>query len=93
MGGLYFKYYANVTLYNLAFCIICPVIGVKLMGCIIIFGTIGCLASFSIYKYFQNAEYYFYANKGLSKTHLQLKTFIINLTISAFTALSLWAII
>ncbi|MDP9078268.1 MAG: hypothetical protein M3O71_12625 [Bacteroidota bacterium] len=58
---------------------------------IIHFGTFGVLISFVAYKYFQNIEYYFYMNAGLSRRRLQLKTFIINLAMSSLILL-IWNI-
>jgi hypothetical protein len=91
MSRLFLKYYFDVTKYNVVFCILFFILRPNIIEFIILFGTIGVVVSFMAYKYFQNIEYYFYANGGLSKTHLQLKTFIINLVASSIILVILWS--
>jgi hypothetical protein len=93
LSRLFFKYYTDVTRYNLAFCIVlCLFPSANLFEITITFGTAGVLISFWIYKYFQNIEYYFYINKGLTRAHLQVKTFAINFTFSILLLFMLWLI-
>ena len=94
MTGLFLNYYFDVTKYNLAFCVFYFVVRalttslkVDIMEAIIQFGTLGVLISFMAFEYFQNIEYDFYINGGLSKRHLKLKAFIINLATSSLILL------
>jgi len=91
MSSLFLKYYIDVTKYNLFFCAVFAIIRGNLIEGIVLFGTVGVLISFIIYRYFQNVEYYFYINGGLPKKRLLLTTFIINLAISSLIIL-LWSI-
>ncbi len=91
MTALFFRYYVDVTKYNLFFCALYIIIRGNLIEGVILFATIGAPISFIIYKYFHNIEYYFYMNGGLSKKHLQLTTFIINLVFSSLILL-IWCI-
>ncbi len=92
MSRLFFKYYFDVTKYNVVFCILFLIITPSFVEFIVLFGTIGIVASFMAYRYFQNIEYYFYLNCGLSKRSLQLKTFIINLATSSIMLITIWGI-
>jgi hypothetical protein len=92
MSRLFFKYYLDVTKYNAIFCILMCIISPDLIEIIILFGTVGVLISFLAYRYFQDIEYYFYINCGLSKRNLQLKTFIINLAVSSIILITIWGI-
>jgi hypothetical protein len=98
MTRLFLNYYFDVIKYNLFFCTLYIIVRsfttnlkTDMIEAIIHFGTLGVIVSFVGYKYFQNIEYYFYINGGLSKRHLQLKTFIINLAISLLILLT-WSI-
>jgi hypothetical protein len=91
MSRLFFKYYLDVTKYNVVFCILFLIITPSIVEFIVLFGTVGVVASFMAYRYFQNIEYYFYINRGLSKTHLQLKTFLINMVASSVLLIILWS--
>ncbi len=91
MSALFFRYYIDVTKYNLFFCALYIIILGNLIEGIILFGTAGVLMSFIIYKYFHNIEYYFYINGGLSKNRLKFTTFVINLLISSLI-ITIWSI-
>jgi len=91
MSALFFRYYIDVTKYNLFFCVLFTIIRANLIEGIILFGTVGVLISFAAYRYFNNIEYYFYINGGLSKKRLQLTTFVINLVFSSLILL-IWCI-
>jgi hypothetical protein len=82
------KYYYDLTRYNFGFSVIIGFL-IGLNAGIITFGTFGMLVGFLSYKYFQNNQYYFYYNLGISKMALISVTWIINLTISAFFLLLL----
>jgi hypothetical protein len=62
------------------------------MDIIVLFGTLGVGVSFIAYQYFQQIEYFFYLNGGLSKRHLQLKTIAINLVLSSIILIIAWSI-
>ncbi|HTN08933.1 hypothetical protein [Agriterribacter sp.] len=47
---------------------------------IISFCSVGMVVSFIIYRYYNNIQYYFYANAGLSKNKLIAQTAAINVT-------------
>jgi len=81
-----FKYYYDLTQYNLGFSILFGLIRGINSG-IVTFGTFGMLVGFISYRYFQNNQYYFYYNLGISKISLLTVTWLINLTISAFLLL------
>ena len=88
MSRLFFKYYLDVTKYNLIFCAFIFILHPGILELIILFATVGGLVSFVMYRYFQNIEYYFYINRGISKSHLQTKTAAINLLISSLLVIS-----
>lgn len=77
------KYYYDLTLYNFGFSVL---IGLLIGGNagIVSFGTFGMLVGLMSYRYFQNNQYYFYYNLGISKTALIATTWIINFTIAVF---------
>lgn len=92
MSRLFANYYLDVTKYNVVFCILICIIWPDFIEIIMLFGTIGVFVSFVAYRYFQQIEYYFYFNNGLSKRNLQLKTFLINLTICSIILITIWSI-
>jgi hypothetical protein len=77
------KYYLDLTRYNLGFSLL---IGLMLgtRWAVVTFGTFGMLVGLISYKYFQNSQYYFYYNIGITKTELISLTWSINLVIAAF---------
>lgn len=77
------KYFYDLTRYNFGFSVIIGLI-ISINAGIITFGTFGMLVGLISYKYFQNNQYYFYYNLGLSKMTLISVTWAINLAISAF---------
>lgn len=78
------KYYFDLTRYNLGFSIVIglftfrPIIGVG------IFATVGMLFGLVCYRHYQNNQYYFYYNLGISKFKLILITWVINGFVTAF---------
>lgn len=86
MSRLFFNYYLDTIKFNLIFClafyIVSSFLRPTLIEISILFGTCGTFLSFVIYKYFNNIEYYFYLNKGISKLYLKRNTFLINIVIS-----------
>jgi hypothetical protein len=91
LNRLFFKYYVDVTKYNLLFCLLFAVLRFNVIEVIILFGTVGIFVSFFVYRYFKNIEYYFYLNRGLSKKQLQLNTLVINL-VASLLMLLIWSI-
>lgn len=92
MTEIYFKYYRDVTKYNLLFCMLVTILTQRIYAGVISFGTIGMVVSLFLYRYYQNIEYYFYLNAGLSKRGIILKTLKINFIISVIISIILWSI-
>ena len=92
MTELFLKYYFDVTRYNLLFSFLVAILTQRLYAGVISFGTIGMIMSLIFYRHYQNIEYYFYLNAGLSKRGIILKTFKINFIISVILSIILWSI-
>lgn len=92
MSELFFKYYYDVTRYNIIISILVIILSQRLFAGVISFGTFGMALSLYVYKYYQNIEYYFYLNGGLSKKSIILKAFKINFVISVIFSIILWSI-
>ena len=93
LSVLFFKYYKDTVRYNLAFCAFFFLFtSGNIIECLVIFSTIGGFVSFGVYQYYQNIEYYFYRNCGITKRQLQIKTLLINLIIAVFIFILLWAV-
>jgi hypothetical protein len=95
MNSLFFKYYLDTIKYNLLFCaafsiISFTIISFNITGCLINFATAGTLVSFIVFRYFNNIEYTFYLNRGLTKIQLQVKTLAINILLVLLTLIILW---
>ena len=71
-----FRYYFDVTKYNLFFSIIVGLISP--FGGFMTFGTIGNLVGIFCYNMFHKEQYYFYYNRGLNKKRLYSTLFKIN---------------
>lgn len=80
--GVFFKYYYDLTKYNLLTCLLALLLVQRIYIAIAGLGTFGMLASVMLYRYYHNRQYYFYRNAGLSKKHLLLKSWLINLSVS-----------
>jgi hypothetical protein len=91
MSRLFFKYYLDTAFYNVLFCALFTV-AFGVFECVVLFGTFGTFVSFLVYSRFQNIQYYFYRNAGLSKFNLQVKTVIINLIVALIVGIVLWII-
>jgi hypothetical protein len=89
MPRLFFKYYWDTAFYNVLFCILFAVV-LNVFECVVLFGTFGTFVSFLVYRHFQNIEYYFYRNGGLSKFNLQAKTGMVNLVVAFIIGCILW---
>ncbi len=92
MSELFLKYYFDVTRYNVLISILVIILTGRLLAAIISFGTFGMVISLFVYRYYQNIEYYFYLNKGLSKKKIILNAFKINFVISLIFSIILWSI-
>ena len=90
MSRLFFNYYLDTTKFNLIFCLIFYILRPNLVEISVLFGTVGTFISFVIYKYYNNIEYYFYLNKGISRLSLKRNTFLINIVISVMIIATLW---
>ncbi len=80
-----FKYYIDVTKFNLCFSIIVGLF--TPFGGIVTFGTIGNLIGVLCYNQFYMEQYYFYYNRGISKKRLVSFLFKVNLLIISSIAL------
>lgn len=92
MTELYFKYYCDLTKYNILFSVLVTILTQRVYAGVVSFGTIGMLVSLILYRYYQNIEYYFYLNAGLSKKAIILKSVKINFIISVIFSIILWSI-
>ena len=79
---LFLKYYSDVNKFNLLISLIVSTISQNLSAGIISFGSIGLAASFIIYRYYYNIQYYFYANAGLSRIKLVVQAAAVNAILS-----------
>jgi hypothetical protein len=87
MFGLFGKYYYDVTKYNIIFSTVAAILTEHLITGIVSFGTIGIFISLLVYKQFNDVEYYFYLNGGLSKKEMIFKLAIINLIIGLISTI------
>ncbi len=95
-----FKFYKDVTLYAFAICIFIAIASAPtytsitgaLVNLFLIFGVFGTGLGVLAYNYFQKQQYYLYHNLGFTKRGLILKTWLVNLCITAVFLLfiSLW---
>ncbi len=92
MSELLFKYYSDVTKYNVCVSALVILLTQNIYFTVISFGTFGMVISLFIYKYYQNIEYYFYLNKGLSKKNMMINAFKINFVISVILLIILCSI-
>lgn len=94
------KFYKDVTLYALAICIFIALASVgtykSIIGAFVnlflIFGVFGTGLGVLAYNYFQKQQYYFYHNLGFTTRTLILKTWLVNICITAVLLLfiSIW---
>ena len=92
MSAIFFKYYIDITRYNLLLCILVLILTRNIYAAVIAFGSFGMLMAIFVYRYYQNIEYYFYLNAGLSKRGIIMLAFKINLLISILISLAIWII-
>jgi hypothetical protein len=76
------KYFLDINMFNLPFCLIFGLIS-GILWSVIIFSSFGVLIGFLGYQTFKKNEYYAYYNLGFTKTNLLKKVWIINLIISS----------
>ncbi len=84
---LFLKYYSDVNKFNLLISLIVLITGQSLPVSIISFCSVGMVASFIIYRYYYNIQYYFYANAGLSRNKLMLQVGAVNAILSTLILL------
>jgi len=77
------KFYFDTLLYNVCFSIITSIVSMDFTKLPLFLCTVGTLASFAGYSYFQKNQYYFYYNLGYSKLRLFLFVGIVNLAVMA----------
>jgi len=92
MTELFFRYYRDVTKYNVLFTLFITVMSRSAFAIPVSFGVAGNIFSFFIYTHFQSIEYYFYLNGGLSKNRIILNTFLINFLLSFILFIVIWKI-
>ena len=83
-----FKYYIDVTKFNLCFSIIVGTISP--FGGFMTFGTIGNLIGVYCYNMFYKEQYYFYYNRGINKKRLYSTLFNVNSPIAIPIALLIY---
>ncbi|HRQ51048.1 MAG TPA: hypothetical protein PLR74_10960 [Agriterribacter sp.] len=84
---LFLKYYSDVNKFNLLISLMVLITGQSLAAGIFSFGSVGMVASFIIYRYYYNIQYYFYANAGFSKNKLMVQVAAINAILSTLILL------
>jgi hypothetical protein len=89
MSKALWKYYYDVTRYNVAFSVVLALITLKPLNGIVSLATGGMIIGLYCYKQFQNSQYYFYYNLGITKSRLILYTWLVNLVLSSILALLL----
>jgi hypothetical protein len=89
MKKAFAKYYFDLTRYNVAFSILIGIITSRPNAAIITFLTFGMIVGFLCFRYFQNNQYYFYYNLGISKSKLLLTTWVINALLASILLLIL----
>lgn len=75
------KYFLDVNLFNIAFCLVIGTF-VGFFWSIITFSSFGVFFGLFGFKTFKNNEYYTYYNIGLTKTYLLKRVLMLNLCIS-----------
>jgi hypothetical protein len=83
------KYYYDVTRYNVAFSLVLALITLKPLNGIVSLATGGMVIGLYCYQQFQHSQYYLYYNLGITKKRLILTTWIINVALSGLFALLL----
>jgi hypothetical protein len=89
MSKALWKYYYDVTRYNVAFSVVLALMTLKPLNGIVSLATGGMIIGLYCYKQFQNSQYYFYYNLGITKSRLILYTWLVNLVLSSILALLL----
>ena len=84
---LFLKYYTDVNKFNLLVSSIPLLLNQSFAVSVLSFGSFGMVASFIIYRYYYNIQYYFYANAGLSKMKLMMRAAVINIILSTLILL------
>jgi hypothetical protein len=90
MVKLTFHYFKELLLLNIGISICLGLLsypGFKAYGFPISFMTAGYILSLGYYEMSKQKQYYFYYNKGLSKIHLYLSSFMINALIGVLLIL------
>lgn len=82
-----FKYYYDLTRYNIIISLLVGFVKFSPFVGIFSFATFSMPISIFCYQYFQKHQYYFYYNLGISKTKLVIFTWIINLIIASILLL------
>ncbi len=79
-------YYRDVTLYTLAITLLTSFasaamydsFGAWLFNAVLVFGVFGTGLGVLAFNYFQRAQYYMYHNLGFTKSHLIMRTWLVN---------------
>jgi hypothetical protein len=82
MTRVFWKYYIDLTKFNLGMCLLITFVKSPAEG-VLLFLTGGMLLSLIAYEYYHRNEYYLYHNLGLTRVRLILTTWLFNLGISA----------
>ena len=81
---LYLRYYLDLAKYSLFISVLGGWFGASMnrpfLGFFLLsYPTVGSVGAVYLFHYYQNNEYYFYFNRGLSKTRLNIMVNIANL--------------
>lgn len=87
MSHAFWKYYMDVTRYNIAISVILALITLNPLNGIVCLATGGMVIGLYCYKQFQQSQYYFYYNIGITKRKLITFTWLINIALSLVAAL------
>jgi hypothetical protein len=89
MRKAFWKYYYDVTRYNVAFSLVLALITLNPLNGIVSLATGGMVVGLYCYQQFQHSQYYLYYNLGITKRRLILTTWMTNIALSGLVALFL----
>lgn len=75
------KYFLDINMFNVPFCLIFGLIS-GILWSVIIFSSFGILIGYLGFQTFKKNEYYAYYNLGFTKTDLLKKVWLLNIVIS-----------
>lgn len=76
------KYFLDINMFNVPFCIIIAFM-TNVLWAVIVFSSFGILIGYLVHRIFKKNEYYTYYNLGFTKRYLLKKVGFINILISS----------